>query len=104
MSLETILRVSEAETAAAALLAEETAQSAALIAKAETAAEVLLQQTYDECARQRKRLIEDAEQKGAEAAQGIRNGNAESSAALRQSAEVRLEQAAALIVEKVVAI
>ena len=102
MSLDAIQKVAEVEKLMKARRAAADAEARQLVSKAEQEGLMCLQKVRAEAAEQGKRYLQEAEKKAKARAADIQSAVIAESDALRQEAEKHLDEAAELIVRRVV--
>lgn len=102
MSLDAIQKVAEVEKLMQARRAAADAEARQLVSNAEQEALVHLQKVRAEAAEQGKRYLQEAEKKAKARAADIQSAVTTESNVLRQEAEKHLDEAAELIVRRVV--
>ena len=102
MSLEAVQKVTETEQKARARRAEAVEQAKRLTAEAERAGQARLSQARAEAEAQVKAMFAQAEEAAAADAEAVMEETRRSCDGLRREAEGRLEDAAALIIRRVV--
>ena len=102
MSLEAIKKVTETEQDILARKAEAAATAKKLVADADKAGRELVESARREAEEKVKGFMKDAEARAAEHNKAVLAQAAQACDALRASAETRLDEAAALIVRRVV--
>ena len=102
MSLEAVQRVTEAEEKARARRAEAAEACRKLVADAEAAGQARLDQARREAEAQAAKALADAEAAAATDAQAVEQETQKACDTLRQAAAGRLDDAAALIIRRVV--
>lgn len=102
MSLEAIEKVTQVETVGRERKAAAEAEARQIIADAERGGLALLQQVRTDAAEHGKKQLREAEEKAAERSTEISRAAEAAGAALRETAEKHLEEAAEFIVGRVV--
>lgn len=102
MALEAIKKVAETEQVSSQRKAEAAQNAKKLVAEAEKAGQEMILGVRREAEVKSRELMTEAEQKAAVGAKGVAADMEKTCNALRQKAEGRLEDAAALIVRRVV--
>ena len=102
MSLEAIKKVTETEQISLQRKAEAAQQAKKTVAEAERAGQELLERSRQEAEAKVKEFMADAEQRAAAHADEVMKETELACKQLRQEAEGRLDEAAALIVRRVV--
>ena len=102
MSLDAIQKITGAEQTAQARKAEAAAAAKKLVTDAQREGEALIAKARADAEAHNKSLLQQAEQRAAQAAEEIMANAARDAEAMCSAAQGKLEQAADLIVEKVV--
>ena len=102
LSLEVIRQITEAEKSWEQRKAEAVQAAKRSAAEAEKAGQAMLEQARSDAEAKVKAALADAEAQAAEEAQAVQDETVRSCNALKAAAEQRLEQAAQLIVRRVV--
>lgn len=104
MSIEAIQEVNKAETTAQEQKLAAAAQAKQLVRNAETAGQLLLEQSRKEAEAQARTAMDEAEARAAQHTKNVLSANAGSCKELSSAAESRLNDAAALIVKRIVSV
>jgi V/A-type H+-transporting ATPase subunit G/H len=102
MSLEVVKSISEAEEAGRQAKAAATANAKNAIADAEKTGQAAVADAAARAEAEVKKLLQAAEEKAADQALALKSSTLDRQAAIRAAAEARLDQAALLIVERIV--
>ena len=102
MSFEAIKGISDAEVQAKAKIAEAEVKARQMLADAETAGKVALEAAKSRADSELKALREKAEQQTAEKTAALDGEMLAQADQLRRAAELKLDDAAALVVERIV--
>lgn len=102
MSLDAIQKVTEAEQSALARKAEAAAAAKKLVQDAQRAGDALVDQARARVEAENKALLQQAEERASAAAQAVLAQARQDAEALCRAAEAKLDQAADLIVGRVV--
>lgn len=102
MANEAIKKVTQTEQDSQKRREAAAAEGKQQVAQAQKSARALLEQSRQEAEAQAKQMMREAEEKAAQLADGILASAQQDCEVLKQEARKRLDEAAALIVEKVV--